>query len=77
MIGSLPAGGTIICNGYKDAEYVRLALIAQRLGHRVLLVIEKLSELELIITTAGAMQVTPQLGLRVRLSTVTSGTHNG
>jgi arginine decarboxylase len=73
VIGSLPAGGTIICNGYKDAEYVRLALIAQRLGHRVLLVIEKLSELELIITTAGAMQVTPQLGLRVRLSTVTSG----
>ncbi|MDH3979017.1 MAG: biosynthetic arginine decarboxylase [Gammaproteobacteria bacterium] len=73
VIGSLSAGGTIICNGYKDAEYIRLALIAQRLGHRVVLVIEKLSELELIINTATAMQATPELGLRVRLSTVTSG----
>jgi arginine decarboxylase len=73
VIGSLTSGGTIICNGYKDAEYIRLALIAQRLGHSVVLVIEKLSELELIINIAGAMQITPELGLRVRLSTVTSG----
>jgi arginine decarboxylase len=73
VIGSLTSGGTIICNGYKDAEYIRLALIAQRLGHRVVLVIEKLSELELIINVASAMQLTPELGLRVRLSTVTSG----
>jgi arginine decarboxylase len=73
VIGSLPAGGVIICNGYKDAEYIRLALIAQRLGHRVVLVIEKLAELELIIATAAAMRMQPELGLRVRLSTVTSG----
>jgi arginine decarboxylase len=73
VIGSLPAGGTIVCNGYKDAEYIRLALIARRLGHRTVLVIEKLSELELIIDTAGVMDIAPELGLRVRLSTVTSG----
>ncbi len=73
VIGSLPAGGTIICNGYKDAEYIRLALIAQRLGHPTVLVIEKLSELELIIATAASMRMQPELGLRVRLSTVTSG----
>jgi len=73
VIGSLPAGGTLICNGYKDAEYIRLALIAQRLGHRTVLVIEKLSELELIIATADTMHTRPELGLRVRLSTVTSG----
>jgi arginine decarboxylase len=73
VIGSLPSGGVIVCNGYKDAEYIRLALIAQRLGHRVVLVIEKLSELELIIATAAALQIQPELGLRVRLSTVTSG----
>jgi arginine decarboxylase len=73
VIGSLPAGGVIICNGYKDAEYIRLALIAQRLGHRVVLVIEKLSELELIISTATDMRMLPELGMRVRLSTVTSG----
>ncbi len=73
VIGSLTNGGVIVCNGYKDAEYIRLALIAQRLGHRVVLVIEKLSELELIIATAASLQMRPELGLRVRLSTVTSG----
>jgi arginine decarboxylase len=73
VLGSLPAGGVVVCNGYKDAEYIRLALIAQRLGHRVTLVIEKLSELELIIRAAAAMQLRPRLGLRVRLATVTAG----
>ena len=73
VLGSLPVAGVVICNGYKDAEYIRLALIAQRLGHRVTLVIEKLSELELIIRTAAAMDVRPRLGLRVRLATVTAG----
>jgi arginine decarboxylase len=73
VLGSLPAGGAIVCNGYKDAEYIRLALIAQRLGHRVTLVIEKLSELELIMRTAAAMNIRPGLGLRVRLATVTAG----
>ncbi|MGB5339641.1 MAG: biosynthetic arginine decarboxylase [Gammaproteobacteria bacterium] len=73
VIGSLPAGGVIICNGYKDAEYVRLALIGQRLGLRVTLVIEKLSELDLIMRISAEMRIRPQLGLRVRLSTVTAG----
>lgn len=73
VLGSLPAGGTIVCNGYKDAEYIRLALVAQRLGHRVFLVIEKLSELELILRTARAMNIRPRLGLRVRLAAVTAG----
>jgi arginine decarboxylase len=73
VLGSLPAGGAIVCNGYKDAEYIRLALIAQRLGHRVTLVIEKLSELELIICMAAAMHIRPRLGLRMRLATVTAG----
>jgi arginine decarboxylase len=73
VIGIASPGGTIICNGYKDAEYIRLALIAQRLGHRVTIVIEKLSELELIRTAASAMNIRPRLGVRVRLSGVTSG----
>ena len=73
VLGSLPVGGVIVCNGYKDAEYIRLALVAQRLGHSVSLVIEKLSELELIIRTAAAMNIRPRLGLRVRLATVTAG----
>ncbi len=48
-------GGMIVCNGYKDREYIRLALIGKRLGHRVYIVVEKLSELELVIAgSAGA-----------------------
>jgi len=73
VIGILNSGGTIVCNGYKDAEYIRLALIAQRLGHEVTIVIEKISELELITAAAGAMNIRPRLGVRVRLSAETSG----
>jgi len=73
IIGIAPANGVIICNGYKDAEYIRLALQAQRLGHRVTLVIEKLSELELIIRVAEELKLRPCLGLRVRLSAATAG----
>jgi arginine decarboxylase len=73
IIGIAPSNGVIICNGYKDAEYIRLALHAQRLGQRITLVIEKLSELELIIRVAAEMQLRPRLGLRVRLSAATAG----
>ena len=73
VIGIAAPGGTIICNGYKDAEYIRLALIAQRLGHQVIIVIEKLSELELIRIASEAMNIRPRLGVRVRLSGVTGG----
>jgi len=73
VIGIMNPGGIIVCNGYKDAEYIRLALIAQRIGHEVTIVIEKLSELELIKTAASAMNIRPRLGVRVRLSAETSG----
>ena len=73
VIGIAAPGGTIVCNGYKDAEYIRLALLAQRLGHHVVIVIEKLSELELIINIAAAMDMQPRLGVRVRLASATSG----
>jgi arginine decarboxylase len=73
VIGIMNPGGIIVCNGYKDAEYIRLALIAQRLGHQVTIVIEKLSELELIKAATSAMNIRPRLGVRVRLSAETSG----
>ncbi|WP_018876576.1 biosynthetic arginine decarboxylase [Thioalkalivibrio sp. ALE31] len=66
-------GAAIICNGYKDREYVRLALIGRQLGHRVYIVIEKPSELEEVIRQAEAMQVEPLLGLRVRLASIGKG----
>jgi arginine decarboxylase len=73
VLGVSPPNGVIICNGYKDAEYIELALMGQRLGQRITLVIEKLSELELILRVASAMNIRPRLGLRIRLAAATSG----
>ncbi|WP_298442055.1 biosynthetic arginine decarboxylase [uncultured Ferrimonas sp.] len=63
----------IVCNGYKDREYVRLALIGEQLGHKVFIVLEKQSELELVLKEAKAMGITPRLGVRARLASQGSG----
>ena len=65
--------GLVICNGYKDREYVRLALIGRRLGMRVHIVIEKPSELPLILEEAARLGVEPLLGVRVRLASAAVG----
>lgn len=70
---SSSAGGVIVCNGYKDREYVRLALIGQRLGHHVYIILEKLSELEIILEEAHKMGIKPCLGIRIRLASTGSG----
>ncbi len=66
-------GATVVCNGYKDREYVRLALIGARLGKRIHIVIEKPGELDLVLREASELGVEPLLGLRVRLGAVASG----
>ena len=63
----------IVCNGYKDREFVRLALIGQALGHQVFIIIEKFSELHLVLEESAKMKIEPQLGLRIRLSSVGAG----
>ncbi|HYH78647.1 MAG TPA: biosynthetic arginine decarboxylase [Longimicrobium sp.] len=63
----------IVCNGYKDEEYVRLALMGQRLGHAVLIVVEKISEVDTILRVADEMEIEPTLGVRIKLSTAGSG----
>ena len=64
----------IVCNGYKDEEYVRLALMGQKLGHTVLIVVEKLSEVETILRVAADMGVErPGIGVRIKLSTAGAG----
>ena len=73
VLGLSPPGGLIICNGYKDREYIRIGLIARRLGQRLYLVIEKLSELDLIIEQASAMDIKPLLGVRIRLASIGAG----
>ena len=57
----------IICNGYKDESYIELALLAQKMGKQVFLVIEKQNELELIIKIAKRLKVKPNIGVRVSL----------
>lgn len=52
----------IVCNGYKDEEYVRLALMGQKLGHKVLIVIEKIAEVDILLKVAKEMNVTPTAG---------------
>ena len=63
----------IICNGYKDESYIELALLAQKMGKQVFLVIEKHSELELIIEIANRLKVKPNIGVRIKLSSAGSG----
>jgi len=67
------AGGIIICNGYKDREYVRLALIARKLGLQSFIVIEKPSELSLVLEEAAALGVQPVIGVRMRLASLGAG----
>ncbi|MBF9002801.1 biosynthetic arginine decarboxylase [Vibrio nitrifigilis] len=67
------ASSVIICNGYKDREYIRLALIGEKLGHRVFIVLEKMSELDTVLTEAKALGVKPRLGLRIRLASQGAG----
>jgi arginine decarboxylase len=58
----------VICNGYKDEEYVETALLASKLGLHVILVVEKFSELELIRTVSERTGIRPSIGVRARLS---------
>ncbi len=67
---ALSSGGVIVCNGYKDSAYIRLALTAMRIGLKVFLVVEKLSELQSIFLEAEKFDVEPQLGVRIRLSNI-------
>jgi arginine decarboxylase len=63
----------IVCNGYKDEEFMRLALIGQQLGHQVMIVLEQLSELDVLLKVAGEMGVEPTVGVRIKLVTEGSG----
>lgn len=67
------ASSVIICNGYKDREYMRLALIGEKLGHKVYIVLEKLSELNMVLAEAKRLNVRPRLGLRARLASQGKG----
>ena len=63
----------IICNGFKDAEYIETAMLAHKIGRNIIPVVEKYTELQLIIDTAKRFGVRPQIGMRVKLASRGSG----
>lgn len=63
----------VICNGYKDASYIELALLAQKMGRQIYLVVEKLNELQLIADISKRLKIRPNIGIRIKLSSTGSG----
>ncbi len=63
----------VICNGYKDESYIELALLAQKMGRAVFIVVEKPNELKLIARIAKRLKVKPNLGVRIKLASSGSG----
>jgi arginine decarboxylase len=67
----------IICNGFKDAEFIEMAMLAQKIGRQVIPVVEKYTELGLILKYAAKVGVRPQIGMRVKLAARGSGRWHG
>jgi arginine decarboxylase len=67
----------IVCNGYKDEEYIEIALMCSKLGRKVMIVVEKFSEIELIANTAKKIGVRPRIGMRIKLASKGSGRWEG
>ena len=63
----------IVCNGYKDQSYIELALLAQKMGKRIFLVVEKMNEIGLIAAAAKKLGVRPNIGIRIKLASSGSG----
>jgi len=63
----------IVCNGYKDEEFMRLALMGQKLGHKVFIVLEQLSEVDVLLQVADELGVNPTAGVRIKLHSEGSG----
>jgi len=63
----------VICNGHKDQNYIEMALLAQKMGKRLYLVVEKLPELKIIAETAAKLNVRPNLGIRIKLAASGTG----
>lgn len=66
-------GALLLCNGYKDREYIELALLASRLGRRVIIIIEQMHEMDLVLEIAASLGVEAEVGLRMKPTTKGSG----
>lgn len=63
----------IVCNGFKDDEFIEMAMLAQKIGRQVFVVVEKYTDLELVLQKSEQVGVRPQIGIRVKLATPGSG----
>ncbi len=63
----------IICNGYKDESFIELALLAQKMGRTIIIVVEKMNELRLIAKLSKQLKVTPKIGIRIKLASSGAG----
>ena len=73
VVAMTDADTPIICNGFKDAEFIEMAMLAQKIGRKVIPVVEKYTELELILKYAEKVGVRPQIGMRIKLAARGSG----
>lgn len=77
VVAMTDADTPIICNGFKDAEFIEMAMLAQKIGRRVIPVVEKYTELQMILDYAEKVGVRPQIGMRVKLAARGSGRWQG
>jgi arginine decarboxylase len=77
VVAMTDAATPIICNGFKDAEFIEMAMLAQKIGRNVIPVVEKYTELPLILKYAEKVGVRPQIGMRIKLAARGSGRWQG
>ena len=70
---NMDSDSLIICNGHKDRNYIQMALLAQKMGKRIFIVVEKIEELETIFTTAKMLHMRPDIGIRIKLASSGAG----
>jgi arginine decarboxylase len=73
VLGLAKPGSVVICNGYKDREFIRLALLGRKLGLQTFIVVEKPSELDIVLEEAKNLDVRPGIGVRMRLASLGAG----
>jgi arginine decarboxylase len=73
LASNIDSESLIICNGYKDENYIELALLAQKMGRTIFLVVEKINELRTIAQLAKRLNVRPNIGIRIKLASSGSG----
>jgi arginine decarboxylase len=73
VVAMTDSNSPIICNGFKDAEFIEMAMLAHKIGRNVIPVVEKYTELDLIVKSAERVGVRPQIGMRVKLAARGSG----